>query len=280
MSETRASIVTTTLVYLSSTVFISLLITSPHHLQIHAEAAATAANAPSPSSTTVPWPIDIMTILGKAGDFSIFIKFLDTTGHMGTQINTQIITSTQGLTVLAPTDAAFAALPSGALNKLSVQQKVQLIQYHVLPKFYSLDDLETATNPVVTQSSGSEGEHFWLNFTGGLNDQVNVSSGVVETQVSNALRKKFPLAVYEVGKVLLPLEFTKAHRPHWATAPPGKKSGRGARNHKNAAAAPKQPFSEDEPSPANGAAGRLSQLQLVFGLAFGVGVPYFCMALL
>ncbi|VFQ81688.1 unnamed protein product [Cuscuta campestris] len=249
---------------LHSTIFILLSFT--HHHQAHAQPND---NAPSPT----PWPIDITAILEKAGRFSIFIKFMDRTGRIATQINTQVITSAQGVTVLAPTDAAFGALPSGALNRLSVQQKVQLIQYHVLPKFYSLDDLETATNPVGTQASGSDGGNFWLNFTGGMSNQVNVSSGVVETQVSNALRQKFPLAVYQVDKVLLPVEFTRA-----PSAAAGRKKGSGRGANRTVAAAPKEPITanSNEPSPADnhGGAARIS-----VGLASGV-VFYSCMSLL
>lgn len=257
MAQTR-TIFITTLLHLSAPILIFLLF--PH--QIHTEPAATTA--PSPSSSTA-WPVDITDILKKGKQFNIFVKFLDAANHLGKQIDTQIITSTDGVTVLAATDGAFSNLPSGTLNKLSDQQKVRLIQFHILPKFYSLDDLETASNPVETLAGGE----FMLNFTGS-NGQVNVTSGVVETQVSNILRKNFPLAVYEIDKVLLPLDFTSKARPS---------IGNKGRPNKTAAAAPKNskdPSAADEPSPAANepnSAGRLNQL----GLGLAPGILLFCM---
>ncbi|KAL6973949.1 hypothetical protein U1Q18_028133, partial [Sarracenia purpurea var. burkii] len=53
-------------------------------------------------------------------------------------------------------------------------------------------------------------------FFSGENSQVNVSIGIIEAQVNNALRQEAPLAVYEADKVLVPKEFSKAKAP----APP------------------------------------------------------------
>nr|GMC70422.1 fasciclin-like arabinogalactan protein 9 [Ipomoea batatas] len=264
MAQTRA-IFMTTLLHLSLPILIIFLL-FPH--QIHTQPAATTT-APSPASSTA-WPVDIVGILKTGKQFNIFSKFLDSANHLGKQIDTQIITSTDGVTVLAATDGAFSSLPSGTLNKLSDQQKVRLIQFHILPKFYSLDDLETASNPVETLAGGE----FVLNFTG-TNDQINVTSGVVQTQVSNILRKNFPLAVYQIDKVLLPLEFTPKARPSL---------GNKSRPNKTAAAAgPKDSKGNspaDEPSPAENdnnapnSAGKMSQLGL--GLA-PAALVLFCM---
>ncbi|XP_019193601.1 PREDICTED: fasciclin-like arabinogalactan protein 6 [Ipomoea nil] len=259
MAQTRAIFIST-LLHLSVPLILIFLL-FPH--QIHTQPATTA---PPPSSSTT-WPVDIIDILKTGKQFNIFVKFLDTANHLGKQIDTQIITSTDGVSVLAAPDSAFTSLPSGTLNKLSDQQKVRLIQFHILPKFYSLDDLETASNPVETLAGGE----FVLNFTGS-NGQVNVTSGVVQTQVSNIMRKNFPLAVYQIDKVLLPLEFTSKARPTL---------GNKGRPNKTAAAAPKNSKEHspaDEPSPAaNGepnSAGRMSQ----FGLGLApAAVVLFCM---
>lgn len=137
--------------------------------------------------------------------------------QVANQINNQVNSSTEGMTVLAPTDNAFTNLPAGTLNKLTNNQQVQLVLYHVLPKYYSLTSLLTVSNPVRTQATGQDGGMFGLNFTGNGN-QVNVSSGTVETFVNNALRQSFPLAVYQLDKVLLPVEFSEAKAP--AASPP------------------------------------------------------------
>lgn len=167
------------------------------------------------------------------------------------------------MTVFAPTDNAFMNLPAGYMNNLSTQQQVQLVQYHVLPKYYTLSDLLTVSNPVRTQASGQDGNPFGLYFSGEGN-QVNISSGLVATQVNNALRKESPLAVYQVDKVLLPKEFTEAKSPSPSPvtekAPADSSTGGKAKS------------SAAEPSP-NGS----SRLEMGFGLVVGLGL--FCLGL-
>ena len=47
------------------------------------------------------------------------------------------------MTVFAPTDNAFQNLKPRTLNGLSVQEQVQLVLYHVLPKFYNFENFAT-----------------------------------------------------------------------------------------------------------------------------------------
>ncbi|CAK9160869.1 unnamed protein product [Ilex paraguariensis] len=194
------------LVLLSLTTLLLLL--SPQ-----TQAQSPSAPAPAPSG-----PINITAILEKPGGFSDFIHLLNVT-QAGNQIDNQVNNSNDGMTVFAPTDNAFDNLPAGTLNKLTMEQQVLLVQYHVLPKFYSLTDLLTVSNPVQTQANGPNGKNFGLNFTGQGN-QLNVSTGVVETQIYNAVRSNRPLAVYQVDKVLLPLEFYESLAPSSSPPPP------------------------------------------------------------
>lgn len=97
-----------------------------------------------------------------------------------------------------------------------------------------------------------------------------MSSGAVETQVYNALRKDPPLAVYQIDKVLVPVEFTgnqPAAKPPTGSASSPPSSGK-SNDGKNATAA-------KEPSPAPNGAGKMS---LEVGLVSGILV--FCMGLL
>lgn len=176
------------------------------------QAQAQSAPAPSPAG-----PINITGILDKNGQYTTFIRLLTTT-QVATQITNQLNSSTEGMTVFAPTDNAFQSLKAGTLNGLTDQQQVQLVLYHILPKYYSLTQLLTVSNPVRTQATGQDGGVFGLNFTGQGN-QVNVSTGLVEIEINNALRKDSPLAVYQVDKVLLPLELFGAKAPSSAPAP-------------------------------------------------------------
>lgn len=140
---------------------------------------------------------NITDILDKAGQYKRLQLLMDK-HKLVIQLENQLNTSTQGLTLLAPTDTAFDNLPANvSLNNLSDQEQVELVLYHVLTEYYDMNDFSTISNPVRTQYQDG------LNFTS-HGSQLNVSSGLVETQINNVLRQKFPLAVYQVDKVLLP----------------------------------------------------------------------------
>ncbi|KAL2927040.1 Fasciclin-like arabinogalactan protein 6 [Bienertia sinuspersici] len=176
--------------------------------------AQAQAQAPAPAPTG---PANLTGILDKAGQYTTFMRLLGST-EVGNQIANQVNTSTEGMTVFAPTDNAFQNLKPGTINSLTTQEQVQLVLYHVLPKFYSFDNFETVSNPVRTQATGNDGEVFGLTIVSIGNRQVNVSTGVVTTQLNNALREKSPLAVYQVDKVLLPNELFGAKSPKTAPA--------------------------------------------------------------
>ncbi|KAL3647135.1 hypothetical protein CASFOL_008103 [Castilleja foliolosa] len=226
--------------------------------------AAHSQSAPAPAPSG---PINITGILDKAGQYTQFIRLLTDT-QSDVQINNQVNNSHDGMTVFAPSDNAFNNLPAGALNNLTSQQHVQLVLYHICPKFYSLDNLQTVSNPVRTQASGQDNRVFGLFFSGAAN-QVNVSTGIVETPIYNALRKDFPLAVYQVDRVLLPREFYEAAPP--AAAPPANstRSGGGGSRGGGGGVAP------STGNPAGNGGGKMG-----VGLGLVVGFCLLCMGLL
>ncbi|MCD7470040.1 Fasciclin-like arabinogalactan protein 11 [Datura stramonium] len=171
-----------------------------------------SASAPAPSG-----PTNITKILEKAGQFTTFIRLLRTT-QAGDQINTQLNNSNQGMTVFAPTDNAFLSLKAGTLNSLSSQQQVQLVQYHILPTFISVSQFQTVSNPLRTQAGDTSPGDFPLNVTTSGN-QVNVSTGIVDTTVDNTIYTDGELAVYQVDKVLQPLSIFASPSPATAPAP-------------------------------------------------------------
>ncbi|KAL1199616.1 Fasciclin-like arabinogalactan protein 13 [Cardamine amara subsp. amara] len=222
--------------------------------------------APAPRR---PGPINITQILEKGGQFVTFIRLLNTT-QVGNQINIQINSSSEGMTVLAPTDNAFQNLKPGTLNKLSPDEQVKLILYHVSPKFYTLEDLLSVSNPVSTQSSGRDGGAVYgLNFTG-QGSQVNVSTGIVETRLSNALRTERPLAVYVVDQVLLPDEMFGKHKISKVTPAPETKSPVVSDDSKSSKKAASPP-SESEKSGSG---------EMKSGLGFGFGLVVLCLKFL
>ncbi|KAF0927217.1 hypothetical protein E2562_031015 [Oryza meyeriana var. granulata] len=163
--------------------------------------APKAAAAPAPKAAAAG-PPNVTAILEKGGSYSTFIRLMKST-QQDTQLNSQLNGTSTGFTVFAPTDGAFSGLKAGTLNSLSQQDQVSLVQAHIVPRYYSMDAFDTASNPVRTQASGADGP-YTLNITATSTDQVNVSTGVVVTTVGNALRADQPLAVYSVDKVLLP----------------------------------------------------------------------------
>lgn len=178
-----------------------------------------AAPAPAPSSP----PTDIIRILKKAGGFTTLIRLLKTT-QVASQINSQLLNSNGGLTFFAPTDNAFASLKSGFLNSLNDQQKNELIQFHMLPNFVSLSNFDTLSNPVRTQA-GADPDRLALNVTGSGN-QVNMTTGVVNTTVGGTVYSDNQLAVYQLDKVLLPRDFFEAKPPAPAPAPSKSKASK------------------------------------------------------
>jgi hypothetical protein len=179
------------------------------------------------------------------------------------QIQSQLNNSFNGLTVFAPTDSAFQALKAGTLNSLSPQDQVNLVLYHVLPRYYSTSTFETASNPIRTQASDKAGPYV-LNITSNSN-QVNVSTGVVQTPINTVLYSDFPLAVYSVDKVLEPEELFGVQPPAEAPAPANEPTSPGK--------TPKTPAAADSPGAAaessSSAAGKLrvTYLKFVWGAA-------------
>ncbi|CAI9778995.1 unnamed protein product [Fraxinus pennsylvanica] len=168
----------------------------------------TLSQSPAPAPGP-PGPPDIIVILQKARQYTTFIRLLKNTtfirllktSQVADQLNTELSKSNQGLTVFAPTDAAFTSLKPGTLNSLTDQQKVELIQFHVLPSFFSVSQFQTASNPLRTQV-GNDGQ-FPLNVTA-TGNQVNITTDMVNAAVANTVYTDNLLAVYQVDKVLLP----------------------------------------------------------------------------
>ncbi|CAL4894850.1 unnamed protein product [Urochloa decumbens] len=204
--------------------------------------------APGPAAApTSKGPPNVTAILEKGGQYATLIRLMKST-QQDTQLNSQLNNSFgSGYTVFAPTDNAFSSLKPGTLNKLTQQDQVSLIQYHILPQFYSLDSFETASNPVRTQASGSDGP-YTLNITADSNSQVNVSTGLVATRVGTALRDTMPIAVYSVDKVLLPNDLFGVKPP--ASSPPAPKGKKPAKGGSSVAEAP---LGSDDSAPTGAA---------------------------
>ncbi|CAD6332852.1 unnamed protein product [Miscanthus lutarioriparius] len=225
-------------------------------------AAVPAVLCQAPGPAAPKGPPNVTAILEKGGQYTTFIRLMKST-QQDTQLNSQLNNSFgSGYTVFAPTDNAFASLKPGTLNKLSQQEQVSLVQFHVLPQFYTLDSFETASNPVRTQASGSDGP-YTLNITADSNSQVNVSTGVVATRLGTPLRATQPLAVYSVDTVLLPNDLFGVKPPASAPPAPSKKPAKGG----SVAEAPTGGSADAPPSGAAARAGLCSLAALLLGAA-------------
>ncbi|XP_022766149.1 fasciclin-like arabinogalactan protein 11 [Durio zibethinus] len=166
---------------------------------------------------------NITSILEKGGQFTSFIRLLKAT-QVADQINNQLSTPdpNDGLTIFAPSDNAFSGLKPGTLNSLSDQEKLQLVQFHILPTLISTSQFQTVSNPLRTQAGDVKGGKFPLNVTA-LGNQVNITTGVVNATVANTVFSDRRIAVYQVDQVLLPLQiFGPTPAPAPAPAKPEK----------------------------------------------------------
>uniref|UniRef100_A0A0E0JYX5 FAS1 domain-containing protein n=1 Tax=Oryza punctata TaxID=4537 RepID=A0A0E0JYX5_ORYPU len=211
-------------------------------LLLLAAAVATAADvAPAPAPPAAQ--INLTGILEKGGQYNTLLRLLNAT-RVNEQVSSQLKTTYDGLTFFAPTDAAFAELRPGTLNGLTDQEQVQLVLYHLLPRYYSLTTFQTASNPLRTQATGPAGVYTVNVTTTTGQSLVNVSTGVAAVPVGTTLFAEFPLAVYSVDGVLLPEQmFGKAKAPAPAPASAGK-----AKEHKKGGAMPKNEVAATAPA--------------------------------
>jgi len=113
-------------------------------------AVADAAPAPAPAPAFVPVAAngDIVSTLKASGEFKTFLKALDATNL------TSVVKGNPNLTVFAPTDAAFAALPAGELDRLlkpaNATELQALLIYHIVNAPVDEAKIKGAKGPVKT----------------------------------------------------------------------------------------------------------------------------------
>jgi transforming growth factor-beta-induced protein len=126
---------------------------------------------------TVLLPPNLVQAAQYAGSFTTLVSAVGTAG-----LADALSDPNANLTVLAPTDAAFAALPPGTVAGLSTTQLASLLQYHVLPA-------EVLSTQLVAgpQSTLLTGKQVTISLTGGpkVNDanivitDVRTTNGVI-----------------------------------------------------------------------------------------------------
>jgi len=91
---------------------------------------------------------DLVETAKASGQFTTFLKALDKTNL------TDVVKKQPGLTVFAPTDAAFAALPAGELDRLMKTENAgelqTLLVYHVVNAKVPSSKMKDAKGPIPT----------------------------------------------------------------------------------------------------------------------------------
>jgi uncharacterized surface protein with fasciclin (FAS1) repeats len=170
--------------------------------------AATAQTAATPAAPTTPPAAalpaspqltpkaDVVATLKASPDFSILSKALDDTQLSG------VVAATPGLTLFAPTDAAFKALPPSQLQALLDPKNVatlqQVLTYHLVHLSLDTAKFKGAKGPVQTVEKGN------LELDGsGATPKVN-DADIIQSDV----RAPNGNLIQVVDKVLIPTDVT------------------------------------------------------------------------
>jgi uncharacterized surface protein with fasciclin (FAS1) repeats len=169
--------------------------------------AAAAPLAPSPHLKAAG---DMIATLRGSGDFSILVKALDDTNLSG------VLKTTPNLTLFAPTDEAFRALPPTQLSALLAPKNAALLQkvltYHLVHLDFDTSKFKGTKGPVETVEKGKlqidgSGEPLMVNNADIIQADVHTTNGVIHV----------------VDKVLIPADVTlpAATAAAQASRPPG-----------------------------------------------------------
>jgi uncharacterized surface protein with fasciclin (FAS1) repeats len=161
---------------------------APAPAQPDAMAPAAPSAAAAPAVALAPHG-DIAETLKASGQFTILVKALDATGL------TPVLKGAGPLTIMAPTDAAFQALPPAQLDSLmkpdNAAQLQGLLTYHVINASVPPAKITGSKGPIPTVA----GTSVQVDGTG-AEIKVNDATVVGQAAVSNG-------QIYAVNKVLM-----------------------------------------------------------------------------
>jgi uncharacterized surface protein with fasciclin (FAS1) repeats len=118
-------------------------------------AAAQAAEGAAPAASMAK-PVaaqgDLLDTLKLSGQFTNFVKGIDSTNLSG------LLKTNKNLTVFAPTDAAFAAMPKAELDKLMADKPAlqQFVLRHVVNAPIEAAKIKGAKGPVPSAATGDQ----------------------------------------------------------------------------------------------------------------------------
>ncbi|KAL0914183.1 hypothetical protein M5K25_017693 [Dendrobium thyrsiflorum] len=142
---------------------------------------------------------NLTAILEKSG-CKIFASLISSSG----MIKIFQVAMVKGLTLFAPTDAAFKAKGVPDLNSLSSADLVTLLQYHAVASYNPKDSLKTVHHPIATMASGAAGNYEITVTVQG--DDVTLHTGVDSSRIARTVLDETPVCILTVESVLLPEE--------------------------------------------------------------------------
>lgn len=160
-----------------------------------AQSAPSAADQTPPPASAAASPVvakgDLVETARASGQFTTFIKALDATNL------TSVLKTNQNLTLFLPTDAAFAALPAGELDKLMLPengpQLQKVLTYHLINAKVDSSKIKGAKGEV----KSVEGSALTLDGSGATAMVDGATIVQADVMASNGV-------LHVVNKVLLP----------------------------------------------------------------------------
>lgn len=129
--------------FLLKSLTIGFVVSTASIISLPALAQSTTGSTNPANQQVAQTPGTIVDVAAGNDDFDTLVQAVQAAGLAST------LAGPGPFTVFAPTDAAFAALPSGALQALVQPQNrdllTDILTYHVVPGRVTSDDLETGT---------------------------------------------------------------------------------------------------------------------------------------
>ncbi|KAF3331081.1 Fasciclin-like arabinogalactan protein 7 [Carex littledalei] len=212
-----------------------------------AQAPAPMFMPPTPAPAPAPHYVNLTDLLSVAGPFQTFLNYVVQTKVIDTFQN-QANNTDQGVTLFVPKNSAFTALKKTTFSNLTEEQLKSLLLYHGFPKYYSLAEFKnlSALNPVSTFAGGQ----YTVNLTYDMGT-VRVASMWSNPNVTSSVYSTRPVAVYEVNKVLLPLQIFSTDPPLAPAPAPAPESSKPSDLAPKASSTDSNPKSTDSESSAH-----------------------------
>ncbi len=140
---------------------------------------------------------DIVETVKAAGQFTTLVKALEATNLV------ELLKTTPNLTVFAPTDAAFAALPAGQLDRLMAEENraelQKLLTYHVINARLDGEKIDNSRGPVPTVAGETvqvDGvEEIWMIGQARITQaDINADNGVIHVVDKVLMTSDMPAA--------------------------------------------------------------------------------------